>query len=230
MRRALVALALLALASPGQADDRVRVRVLAGASSGVMTGGSPSVEPLARVEVGWDVWKGERGIGGDPRPITAQVVADYSAMPGDAVGFEEPASFRGLRFDFGLWWRAFPSASVQIGCHGAFASRYETGGREPVNEAPKSGGCGVRFSTEGGERNAYLETTFDSTQELDGRFVAAIAVRASLDLLAAEGGSLGGTSVTLVLRATLGLEHSANAPERRDAITAGAVVAWGKRP
>lgn len=211
---ALVLVALLA-----SQPDPVRVRVLAGGTVGLMTGGEAKVEPLARVAVGWDVWRGDR-------PIAANVVADFIATPGDAVNLADPASFRALEFSLGISWRVVPSVAASAYCEAGFSSRLETRGNEPRDEAPKWGACGARFAAE--TRHAYLQVGFGGDQRLDGRYVPAVTVSGALDLYESDDGRLEGTSLSLVVRAVLGLDHSINAPQRRDIVTAGVAFGWGQ--
>lgn len=201
-------------------EPKIRVRILGGAVSGLITGGEPQIEPMARIDVGW-------GVIGGKRPVTASVIADLTALPGDAVNLADVASFRALKFSLAGSWKVFPQIAASAYARGSFASRYETRGDVPVTEAPKSADFGVRFSTE--ERHAFLEVGMGPTQFLDGSWVAAVSIRGSLDLYEAEMGSrLEGTSIALTVDATLGLEHSYTVSTRRDMVTVGAVLGWGK--
>lgn len=201
-------------------EPKIRVRILGGAVSGLITGGEPQIEPMARIDVGW-------GIIGGKRPVTASVIADLTALPGDAVNLSSVESFRALKFSLAGSWKVFPEIAASAYARGSFASRYSTRDETPVYEAPKSADFGVRFSTD--ERHAFLEVGMGPTQMLDGHWVAAVSIRGSLDLYQAEMGSrLEGTSLAITVDAQLGMEHSYTASTRRDLVAVSICAGWGK--
>jgi hypothetical protein len=218
VRRVVLASLLILLAAPLRAEGP-EVRVLVGGLVGLMTDADPELEPLARIDVQWSVYDGDR-------PVNAHVIADLTSLPGDAVNLADPASFRALEFGLGLSWTPFESIGAAFFAEGGFASRLPSHGNEPRDEAPKWASFGALFQTK--TRAAWLGVGLGPDQRLDGKYVMAVQVGGGLDLLKAEDGRLEGTALSLMVSAVLGLEHSPSAPGRRDVVRAGVCVGWGK--
>lgn len=188
-----------------------------------MTDTDTKIEPAARLDVNWDVWRSKWTSQG----CSAHVVGDLTALPGDVVDISDVASFRALEMEVGLGCLPFEAVGAQVYVGGGFASRLTTRDKEPLFEAPKYATFGVLFETT--KRNAWLQLGMGPDQRLDGKYVLAVHVSGALDLVTApERTRLEGTSLTLMVSAILGLEHSAYAPSRRDVIRVSVMAGWGK--
>lgn len=226
LRSAVAFLVVLACALPAVAQDEgPDVRVLVGGLVGLMTDNDPKIEPAARIDVHWNVWRSDNT--GSSRACDAHVLGDLTALPGDVVDVTDVASFRAIEFELGGSCRPFDSVGAAIYVGGGFTSRLPTRGLEARDEAPKYATFGALFQTP--KRNAWLQVGLGPDQRLDGQYVLAVHVSGSLDLLVAPKNTrLEGTSLALVVSAILGLEHSPYAPSRRDVVRVGVFVGWGK--
>lgn len=184
--------------TPPPAADPARITVLAGGL--VSLGGgteAPALSPTARIAVEFPLADARL----TPR---LHVVADLSALPGDAVNLDDPTTFKALQFTVGVSQPVSERIKAALYAQAGFATRLGTD-PAPRDKAPRYWSAGLRFSGEAG----WLQLGLGLDQRLGGDlYQPAASVAGAVRLYEQEGGSLKGASVYLIGEAVLGLDLS----------------------
>ncbi|HKQ02664.1 MAG TPA: hypothetical protein VJ735_20265 [Actinomycetes bacterium] len=194
------------------AADEVSVSILAGGGVSMGSEASAAVTPMARVDVGVPVASWRMA----PR---LHVQLDLSALPGQAVSLEDPATFRALEFRLTLCQPIADSLYLDLCTEAGFASRLP-GDPEPRDRAVRWAAGLVRFGRFG---RGWLTVGVGGDQRLDGFYRPAVEVAGALKLYRADTGPLRGGSVQLLGDAVLGIDVYGTGP-RRDVIRIGMAV------
>lgn len=173
-----------------------RVTILAGglASLGGDTGSA--VTPLARVAVELPLAQAALS----PR---LHVTADLSALPGETVTLEDPATFRAIEFSLAVSQRLHRKVNFGLYAEAGFASRL------PADPAPRVRAArwlcgGLRFGAFG---RGWLEVGLGVDQRhTAGEYQPAVVVAGAVTLYEREGGFLAGAAMQLIGSAVLGAD------------------------
>jgi hypothetical protein len=214
MRRLLpLVLVFLPLAAHAQDPGQVSFSILAGGGVSLGSEAPAAPMPTMRVEVGVPVadWK---------KTPRLHVQLDLSALPGETLSLEEPATFRALEFHLTLCQPIADSLYLDLCGEAGFASRLP-GDPEPRDKAVRWGAGLVRFGRFG---RGWLTVGLGADQRLDGLYRPAAVVAGAVKLYQSE--ALKGASVQLVGDAILAIDvYGSNA--RRDVIRIGMAVGVG---
>lgn len=222
-----VGLALLAALLVPPAEAEMRMSALAGGQVSlqpVEVDSAAALTPLVQLAVEADTADSATA----PRLV---VLADLTALPGEQLDLQDPATFRALELSVGLAQPLGGSLRFRLYAEAGFATRLP-GDTQPTNRTARWASVGLRFSGDrawlhvgvGPDQRPGASAPADPAVQAPARaYQAAVTVRGALRL-----GDVGPGSISLLGSAVLGLDLSRRWPSldggRTDVVRLGVAL------
>lgn len=193
------------------AEERIRVRAMAGALTSFATDTPAAIKPLVSLGI-------EAPLSTSSRGPSLEVLAELNALPGESIDFTDPQTFNALEVSIGLSQPIHPAVLFRVYLDAGAASRLATS-EEPVSRLPGWWSAGLLFRTK--SRDHWLKCGLGSDQRLSGQWAAAVTVSGQ-----AKVGERAGVSLYLVGSMIRALDLSAYGyePPPRDSLRIGVAL------